>query len=85
MDELINMANIVADFFGYSQNGDKHMNTCTCPDCRGDDPPDPRILGTCDGCGGEIYEGEGIYNISGDRIHEDCLYDWAREFKSEAV
>ena len=36
-------------------------------------------MGYCDQCGGEIYEGEEVYDIDGDTIHEDCLLDYARE------
>lgn len=43
------------------------------------DPPEDKVFGYCDQCGGEIYEGEDIYEIDGDIIHEDCLLDYARE------
>ena len=40
-------------------------------------------------CGGEIYEGETVYNIDGQLIHEDCLHDFADDYfkncKEEAV
>lgn len=38
----------------------------------------------CCYCEDSIYEGEEIYDIDGDIIHEDCLRDWARIFKKEA-
>ncbi len=44
------------------------------------DPPEDKICGYCDFCGGEIYEGESIYLIDGQRIHEDCLEDFARSY-----
>lgn len=42
--------------------------------------PENKIYGTCDFCGGEIYEGETIYSIDGQCIHEDCLHDFARSY-----
>ncbi len=52
------------------------------------EPPEDKIFGYCDHCGGEIYEGEDIYEIDGDIIHEECLLDYAKEhfaMKKEAV
>lgn len=43
------------------------------------DPPEDVIVGYCDHCGGEIYEGEEIYEIDGDVVHEDCLLDYVKE------
>ena len=43
------------------------------------DPPEPKVFGYCQHCGGEIYEGETYYNIDGQIIHEDCLWDFAKE------
>ena len=49
------------------------------------DQEDPKIIGRCAVCGDEIYEGETIYRIDGDLIHEECLREWAeneyREFR----
>lgn len=39
-------------------------------------PEDPVIVGTCPVCGGEIYKGETVYRIDGERIHEDCIWEW---------
>lgn len=53
------------------------------------DPPEDKIFGYCSCCGREIYEGEEIYNIKGEVIHEDCLHDFADEYfkdcKEEAL
>lgn len=37
------------------------------------DPQEAPVVATCEACGGEIYEGELVYSISGDIIHPDCL------------
>ena len=42
-------------------------------------PPEAAIACYCGYCGGEIYEGEEIYDVDGDTIHEDCLLAYARE------
>lgn len=42
------------------------------------EPPEEKPIAYCDYCGGEIYEGETVYNIDGQLIHEDCLHDFAR-------
>lgn len=34
-------------------------------------PDDPIIVGTCAGCGYEIYKGDLIYRIDGQMIHKD--------------
>lgn len=52
------------------------------------EPPEDKIFGYCDHCGGEIYEGEEVYEIEGDIIHEDCLLDYVRKnlaVRKEAV
>ena len=42
--------------------------------------PDPDVVvGICPACGEEIYKGELIREVDGERFHEDCLYDWIRE------
>lgn len=42
------------------------------------DPPEEVVVAHCDCCGDEIYEGEDVYEIDGDLIHEDCLWDYAK-------
>lgn len=44
------------------------------------DPPEDKVIGCCDLCGGEIYEGETIYEIDGKMIHEDCLAEFAADY-----
>jgi hypothetical protein len=33
------------------------------------DPQEARVVGECAGCGGEIYEGEEVWEVDGDLIH----------------
>jgi hypothetical protein len=42
------------------------------------DPQEGRVLGTCEACGGEIYEGEEVFVINGNIIHADweCLQEY---------
>lgn len=43
-------------------------------------PEEPgEIVGTCPVCGGEIYKGELVYRINGERIHEDCIFEWVHQ------
>lgn len=58
------------------------MSYYDCPEAPLE-PPEDKIFGYCDHCGGEIYMGEDIYEINGDIIHEDCLLDYARENLAE--
>lgn len=44
------------------------------------EPPEDVPVGYCEHCGGEIYEGETVYRIDGQLIHEDCLWDFAKEY-----
>ena len=44
------------------------------------EPPEEKPIAYCDYCGGEIYEGETVYNIDGQLIHEDCLHDFADDY-----
>ena len=44
------------------------------------EPPEDKIFGYCDHCGGEIYEGDTVYDIDGQRIHVDCLEDFVRGY-----
>lgn len=36
-------------------------------------PDDPEPASVCDCCGCEVYEGDYIYTIDGERLCEDCL------------
>ena len=40
-----------------------------------------RAVGICEHCGEEIHEGEEYYDIEDVMLHEDCLYDWAKQYK----
>ena len=44
---------------------------------------EPRIIGYCEGCGGEIYEGDDILEFTdGLMIHQDewCAYEYCCKF-----
>lgn len=38
-------------------------------------------IGICEQCSDLIYDCDEYYEICGDMIHEDCLTDWAEQFK----
>jgi len=42
------------------------------------DPQDAEVMANCEGCGGEIYEGEDVYVVDGVILHAewDCLYQY---------
>lgn len=42
------------------------------------DPQEARVVGECDGCGGEIYEGQEIVEFNGFTLHR--LADCAEQF-----
>lgn len=46
------------------------------------EPPEDKIYGYCNLCGGEIYEGDTIYEINGQLIHEECLEEFAKDYFS---
>lgn len=39
------------------------------------DPQEAKVMAYCEGCGGEIYEGEDVYCINEDILHfdDECL------------
>lgn len=41
------------------------------------DPPEDKPVAFCAHCGCEIYNGEEVYEIDDELIHEDCLADYA--------
>lgn len=44
--------------------------------------PKPVGICACDYCGEAIEDGEEHYELpGGERLHEDCLFDWARAFR----
>ena len=45
------------------------------------EPPADRIYCFCAHCGGEIYEGESVYDIEHDLIHNYCLGDYFEDNK----
>lgn len=47
-------------------------------------PDEEIIFNICDVCGEEIYVGDEYYDIDGIIIHDECLKDWAKEYKKEA-
>lgn len=42
------------------------------------DPQEAKVKAYCEGCGGEIYEGEDVYVVDGVILHaeRDCLYQY---------
>ena len=42
------------------------------------DPQEAEVKAYCEGCGGEIYEGEDVYVVDGVILHAewDCLYQY---------
>ena len=37
--------------------------------------------GACTHCGEDIYDWEDYYDIDGTLLHDDCLIDWAAQYK----
>lgn len=46
--------------------------------CGPADPAEAKVMAYCEGCGGEIYQGERAYVVNGDIIHAkwECLEDY---------
>lgn len=42
----------------------------------------PSPIGKCVVCGGDIVALDDYYEIDGDLIHDDCLREWAKQFKA---
>lgn len=42
------------------------------------------MFGYCENCNEPIYLGEDIYEIDGILLHDDCLYDYMRMFRTVA-
>lgn len=42
------------------------------------DPQEAEVMTCCEGCGGEIYQGEDVYVVDGVILHAewDCLYQY---------
>lgn len=55
-------------------HGGHECNGCMC--CQ----PEPEPIGKC-WCGEPIHADETRYEIGGEIIHEDCLKDWAEQYK----
>ncbi len=45
------------------------------------DEPNPIVL--CDSCGAELYEGDYLYTINGEKLCEDCVNDEYRRVLSD--
>lgn len=41
----------------------------------------PKSIGVCEQCSDLIFDFEDYYEINGNMVHEDCLTDWAEQFK----
>lgn len=60
------------------------VNGCRECDGCGACQKDPAPLGYCVTCGEAIVFGDDYYEIDGELIHEDCLTDWAAQFRVTA-
>jgi len=49
-------------------------------ECPSVEPPEDVICGYCGQCRCEIYDGETVYRVGGEYIHEDCLEDFAERY-----
>ena len=48
------------------------------------DTDEEQPLFFCDECNGDIYKGDSIYRIDGDKICYDCLHDYFNWCKEDA-
>lgn len=39
------------------------------------------VKGICEHCGQPIYDGDDYYDIEDTLLHEDCLRDWAEQYR----
>lgn len=46
-------------------------------------PDEPEPIAFCDSCGAELYEGDYLYMINGEKLCEDCLNDEYRRVLSD--
>lgn len=46
-------------------------------------PDEPEPIAFCDSCGAELYEGDYLYTINGEKLCEDCLNDEYRRVLSD--
>lgn len=49
------------------------------------DPEPPRVVCQCEYCHEEVYEGDDVYNIDGEIIHEDCFVDYCRDVYADRL
>lgn len=49
----------------------------TCTRCH----TEPEVIGYCAQCKEAIYETDDRYDIEGVALHDDCLRDWAKQFR----
>lgn len=54
--------------------GGMECNGCLC--CQ----VEPEPIGKC-WCGDQIHADESYYEIEGVLLHEDCLRDWAKQYR----
>ena len=43
------------------------------------EPEEPAVITKCDMCGAELYTGDSLFTVNGERLCEDCLNDMYRE------
>ena len=59
------------------------MNNEICPD-RNLTPPESKVYDFCCVCGEPIYSGEYFYNITGDKVCEECILQYIKPFREIA-
>lgn len=42
-------------------------------------PEEQAVITKCDMCGAELYTGDSLFTVNGERLCEDCLNDMYRE------
>lgn len=58
-------------------NGARECNGCMA--CH----KDPTPIGECVVCGDGITICDDYYDIDGDLIHDDCLHEWAKQYRKQ--
>lgn len=59
------------------KNGSKECDGCGA--CQ-----QGELFGYCESCSEPIYIGEDIYELDGITLHDDCLYEYMRAFRTVA-
>ncbi|SDH85578.1 hypothetical protein SAMN04489735_10854 [Aneurinibacillus thermoaerophilus] len=51
------------------------------------DPQETHVVGECLSCGGEVYEGEEVWEVEGEYLHDgyDCIRGYIADFATQKV